>query len=67
MHETVSIVYLGQRTPKPNKTIDYYIVELTEGDSFSISHHVDLSVDDGFIIGNLDLIPDYLVAKLAEG
>ena len=65
--ESVSIVYLGQRSPKVNKTIDYYIIELVEGESFSISHHVDLGVDDGFIIGSLGLVPDFLIAKLAEG
>ena len=64
--EGVSLVYLGQRTPNFEKTIHYYIVEIPEGLSFSISHHVDLGIDDGFIIGKLDLIPDYLVAKLVE-
>ena len=65
--EGVSLIYVGQRSPKPSKTIDYYIVELEEGESFSIPHHVDLVVDDGFIIGSLDIVPDYLIAKLAEG
>lgn len=64
--ENVSLIYLGQRIPKIHKTIGYYIVELLKGESFSISHHVDLGVDDGFIIGNLDIVPDYLIAKLAE-
>lgn len=66
MNESVSLIYLGQTTSKLNKTVDYYFIEWQEGDSFAISHHIDQSVDDGFVIGPLDMFPDFLVARLVE-
>ena len=66
LNESVSIVYVGQKTPKLNTVIEYYLIELAEGESFAISHHVDCGVDDGFVIGSLDMLPYFLVAKLAE-